>query len=101
MYLFGLFSGMPEWRRSKRLWDKKIEKATRFKKDEEPKLKSFTPKDGNVEILKNYRKVLSRGLGLVEKEKVAKTCQMLKDGANMGVSGEGRWATEGPSRSSV
>ena len=31
---------MPQWRRSKRLWDKKIEKATRFKKDEEPKLES-------------------------------------------------------------
>ena len=40
-------------------------------------------------------------LGLVEKEKVAKTCQMLKDGANIGVSGEGRWATEGPNSSSV
>ena len=81
---------MPQLRRSKRLWDKKIEKATRFKKDEEPKLKSFMPKNGNVEILENYGKVLSdsywekwgsRGLGLVEKEKVAKTCQMLKDGA--------------------
>ena len=101
---------MPQWRRSKRLWDKKIEKATRFKKDEEPKLKSFTPKNGNVEILENYGKVLSdsywekwdsSGLGLVEKEKVAKTCQMLKDGANIGVSGEGRWATEGPNSSRI
>ena len=121
---------MPQWRRSKRLWDKKIEKATRFKKDEEPKLKGFTPKNGNVEILENYGKVLNDSywekwdsnaykeefgsfvshvrmaeaaarLGLVEKEKVAKTCQMLKDGANIGVSGEGRWATEGPNSSSV
>ena len=40
-------------------------------------------------------------LGLVEKGKVAKTCQMLKDRANIGVSGEGRWATEGPNSSSV
>ena len=31
-------------------------------------------------------------LGLVEREKVARTCQMLKDGANIGISGEGRWA---------
>ena len=72
------------------MWDKKIEKATRFKEEEEPKIKCFIPKNGNVEILENYGKVRSRGLGLVEKGKVAKTCQMLKDGANIGMSGEGR-----------
>ena len=75
---------MPQWRRSKRLWDKKIEKATRFKEEEEPKIKCFL-----VEILESYGKVRSRGLGLVEKGKVARTCQMLKDGANIGMSGGG------------
>ena len=50
---------MPQWRKAKRLWYKKIERATRFKKDEETKLKSFMPKNGKVEILENYGKVVS------------------------------------------
>ena len=33
--------------------------------------------------------------------KVAKTDQMWKDGANIGLSGEGRWAKEGANSSRV
>ena len=37
---------------------KKIEKATRFKKEEEPKPKTFTPKNDNLVMLEEYDKVL-------------------------------------------
>ena len=40
-------------------------------------------------------------LGISEKAKVAETCKMLKEGASIGVSGEGRWASTGPNSSSV
>ena len=41
-----------------RLWVKRIETATRFKKEEEPKPKSFTPKNDNLVTLEEYDKVL-------------------------------------------
>ena len=50
---------MPQWRKAKRRWDKKIERATRFKYDGEPKLKSFIPKNGKVEMLETYVSVVS------------------------------------------
>ena len=40
-------------------------------------------------------------LGFCEKAKVAETCEMLKEGASIGVSGEGRWASTGPNSSTV
>ena len=40
-------------------------------------------------------------LGIVEKLKVAETCEMLKEGASIGVSGERRWASAGPNSSTV
>ena len=50
---------MPQGRKAKRRWDKKIERATRFKEDREPKLKSFMPKKGEVEMIETYGNVVS------------------------------------------
>ena len=51
-------SGTPQWRQDKRLWDKKIEKVSRFLKESVPTLKAFTPKNSNLEVLDSYDKVL-------------------------------------------
>ena len=51
-------SGTPQWRQDKRLWDKKIEKVSRFLKESVPTLKTFTPKNSNLEVLDSYEKVL-------------------------------------------
>ena len=48
---------MAQWRRSTRQWYKKIEKVSRFLKESEPNLKTFTPKNSNLEVLENYGKV--------------------------------------------
>ena len=40
-------------------------------------------------------------LGISEKAKMAETFTMLKEGASIGVSGEGRWASTGPNSGSV
>ena len=49
---------MPQWRRNKRQWEKKIEKVSRFLKESEPTLKTFTPKNSNLDVLESYGKVL-------------------------------------------
>ena len=40
-------------------------------------------------------------LGIVEKLEAAETCEMLKEGARIGVSGERRWASANPVSSTV
>ena len=40
-------------------------------------------------------------LAILEKLKVLETWEMLKEGANIGVSGERRWASAGPNSSKV
>ena len=91
---------------NKRQWEKKIEKVSRF-------LKTFTPKNSNLDVLESYGKVLDDSywdkwegnsykqetgsfishmklaeaaarLGIMEKAKVAETCKMLKEGASTG-----------------
>ena len=41
-----------------RQWEKRIEKATRMPKEEEPPLKVFKPVNSNVPVLKEYKGVL-------------------------------------------
>ena len=49
---------MPQRRQNKRQWDKKIEKVSKFLKESVPTLKTFTPKNSNLEVLDSYGKVL-------------------------------------------
>ena len=49
---------MPQWRQNRRQWDKKIEKVSKYLKESVPQLKTFTPKNSNLEVLDSYRKVL-------------------------------------------
>ena len=51
-------TGMPQWRRNKWHWDKKIEKASRFLKESVPPLKTFSPKNSNLDVLESNGKVL-------------------------------------------
>ena len=99
-------------------------------KESVPTLKTFTPKNSNLEVLDSYDKVLDDSywskwegnsykqeegsfidhlklaaaaarLGLCEKSKVRETCEMLEKGATIGVSAEGRWPSTGPNSSTV
>ena len=121
---------MHQWRQDKRLWDKKIEKVSKFRKELIPALKTFTPKNSNLEVLDSYDKGLDDSywskwegnsykqeegsfidhqklaaaavrLGLREKSKVRETCEMLERGASIGVDAEGRWPSTGPNSSTV
>ena len=121
---------MPQWRQNKRQWEKKIEKVSKFLKESVPTLKTFTPKNSNLEVLDSYGKVLDDSywskwegnsykqesgsfidhvrlaaaaarLGLCEKLKVKEICEMLEGGASIGVSDQGRWPSTGPNSSTV
>ena len=121
---------MHQWRQDKRLWDKKIEKVSRFRKEVLPAPKTFSPKNSNLEVLDRYDKELEDSywskwernsykqekgsfidhqklaaaaarLGLREKSKVREICEMLEKGATIGVDEEGRWPGMGPNSSTV
>ena len=49
---------MPQWRQNRRQWDKKIEKVSKYLKESIPKLKTFSPKNSNLDVLDSYGKVL-------------------------------------------
>ena len=46
--------GSREWKDRLRYWGKKVEKASRFKREVEPPLKKVTPANGNLKILTAY-----------------------------------------------
>ena len=99
--------------------------------EEEPKLKQFDPKNENLPILKEYSEDLgeeywaswvkkpyepetarswiepdrlkeeAERLGMTEKLKLAEINRTLKEGANLGIEGEGRWASHGPNNPSA
>ena len=100
-------------------WEKRIEKATRMPKEEEPPLQIFKPVNSNVPVLKEcigvlgeeywekwqknpYRKEkvswinheeirnVAEEMNFREEEKVEEIADMLEHGADLGVSGEGR-----------
>ena len=49
---------MQHWRQNKKQWDKRIEKVSRFLKESVPPLKTFSPKNSNLDVLESYGKVL-------------------------------------------
>ena len=96
-----------------------MEKAVRKEPEEEPPPKQFNPKNSNLTILEDYPKVLgsdywdvwegnaykptngsmidhvklvevAERLELKEKDKVKEIAEMLENGADLGIAGEGR-----------
>ena len=125
-----MFLGSLEWKDRLRYWGKKVEKASRFEREVEPPLKEFKPANQNLKILKSYPEVLEETyweswvrneykeekgsmindlkvkevvdrLEVIEKSKVDNICTMLREGANIGVEGEGRWLSWGRNNSTV
>ena len=125
----GLVAGQ-EWKEDLRTWNKKLEKSVNKEPEEEPPPKEFVPKNPNLTILEDYPRVLGKEywdvwegndykptegsmidhikllevadrLELKEKAKVQETADMLEHGANLGISGEGRWPSEGDNNKSV
>jgi hypothetical protein len=96
----------------------------------EPPLKKFTPDNTNLKVLESYGKVLddeywsvweknlykkekgslidhrkvgelASKLDMVEESKVETIQDMLENGANLGIEGEGRWASMGDNNPTV
>ena len=125
-----LFVAGPEWKEVLRRWNKKLENAIRRDPEVEPPLKQFTPKNKNLEVLEENTKVLGKDywdqcdkhdyvvapgsiidheklveiaerLELKEQAKVEEIAGMLEHGADLGIEGEGRWASEGENNPTV
>ena len=118
------------WKEIFRSWEKKLNKAMRMHREEEPALKTFNPVNKNVPRLKEYGtdlgdaywdkwvcnpyreekgsfidhnelREVAEEMDHPEKEKVEAIAVMLEHGANIGVEGEGRWPSVGKNNGSV
>ena len=118
------------WTEVFRSWEKKLNKAMRMPKEEEPAMKTFKPANENVPRLKEYGtdlgdaywdkwvcnsykkeqgsfidhdelRVVAEEMDHPEKEKVEAIAVMLQYGADIGVQGEGRWPSVGKNNDSV
>ena len=99
--------------------------------EDKPELKKFKPKNDNLPILETYSEELGNDywdnwvktpyepetarswikpeelrheaerLGMKEKLKLAEIIRNLEEGANLGIEGEGRWASHGPNNPSA
>ena len=112
------------WKEVFRSWEKKLSKAMKMPREEEPALKEFCPANKNVPRLQEYGadlgdaywdtwvcnsykkeqgsfinhdelRVVAEEMNHPEKEKVEAIAEMLQYGADIGVQGEGRWPSVG------